>query len=389
MQKGQINSLTGFRAFAAGIVLIGHLVDHHNPNTYWFLKFGWVGVNFFFALSGFLFTILYFDKFANQTQSFKEYFLKRIFRIYPMYLLLLGVTVLTRMIYSWQDILTHLFMVHSFFEDSWMSINSPMWTLSVEESFYFIIPFLLILLFAIDKLPHLKTQKQKFVAIALMLFVVHCCFSYLANYIVDVKHLLLGGYDNRFWTGTIFGRFSDFAFGIGAGIFVKKFPNSSLIKNPILANLLFVIGYFGYYLASAHIDNMGGVNAPLAQSSPTYSYAVRSYSLCGAFMILSLYGNSLFAKLFENKVIVYLGQISFALYLCQFVGVFSMGNFAISVKVNAHKIVSHIYNMNYSENFAVVFSYIATSLLAALLYHFVEMPSQKYLRRKFIKSENS
>jgi len=80
----QVPALTGFRALAAAMVLFGHMGARWGERHAWPLKYGWTGVSLFFALSGFLFTILYFDAFVAGAVSLRDYFLKRAFRVLPL-----------------------------------------------------------------------------------------------------------------------------------------------------------------------------------------------------------------------------------------------------------------------------------------------------------------
>ena len=380
----QVKSLTGFRAFAAGIVIIGHLIDYKNPNNYWLFKYGWVGVNFFFALSGFLFTILYLDKFQDKKQSFKEYFLKRIFRIYPLYLFLLFITILTQQKYSYGDIISHLTMTHAFFRDYRFSINAPMWTLSVEEFYYLLVPFILIFIGHSQSISYIKTKKGRLFLTALILLILHLAFTKFTFDFIDMDSCLakfvngMDIYDLELWSTTIFGRFSDFAFGMIAGYFVLKFPDSKLLKNNLISSSFFIFGLVVFYFASYWLEIHGGVKH--ANNEYYYQHIVRSYGFAGMLMIFSLYGNSIFRRIFQIKFIEYLGKISFALYLCQFVGIGPIDKLVLFFK-NKAIIITYFY----SESLSVIIAYVAISFIAALLYHFVELPCQTYLRNRYLK----
>ena len=71
---------------------------YHNlvlfPHPEWLAsvaKFGWVGVDLFFALSGFLIASQLFAKVvAGQKISLRDFFIKRFFRIMPVFFVVLG-----------------------------------------------------------------------------------------------------------------------------------------------------------------------------------------------------------------------------------------------------------------------------------------------------------
>jgi hypothetical protein len=87
-----VASLTGIRAVASGLVVLFHYFlaakavrAAEIPALSWFFGNGQTGVSIFFALSGFLITLRYRDNFARGTVRFRDYWLKRLIRIYPVY----------------------------------------------------------------------------------------------------------------------------------------------------------------------------------------------------------------------------------------------------------------------------------------------------------------
>ena len=86
-------ALTGVRAIAAYMVFIHHN-DIFKENIFgklihdFFTEFH-VGVTIFFVLSGFLICNRYFE---DENFNFKNYFVKRLARIYPMYFILTTIT---------------------------------------------------------------------------------------------------------------------------------------------------------------------------------------------------------------------------------------------------------------------------------------------------------
>ena len=83
-----IPSLTGLRFIAALMVFFSHF---QTPGLYQPLSLtqqsGYVGVTFFFVLSGFIIAINYLEKFEkNPIQNTYSYLLARFAKIYPLYL---------------------------------------------------------------------------------------------------------------------------------------------------------------------------------------------------------------------------------------------------------------------------------------------------------------
>ena len=81
--------LDHLRALAISFVFIYHygVMFSHPEWTHAISTFGWTGVDLFFVLSGYLISSQLFLKIAQEkTISFREFFLKRFFRIIPAYL---------------------------------------------------------------------------------------------------------------------------------------------------------------------------------------------------------------------------------------------------------------------------------------------------------------
>lgn len=376
----KIDSLTGLRALAATMVVLGHITNYNLLGDFWIFKYGWTGVNIFFVLSGFLFTYLYLDKFTEGTQSLKEFFLKRIFRIYPLYLLILCITLFTRFgQYSFWDIVTHLTMTHGFFKPFRESINIPMWTLSTEESFYLLIPFLLFLFGTVWNKFRSKSDYVKLAVITALFFVFQFAGIGIMEYILVFTTNWLGqARDSGLFT-TIFGRYGDFGLGIVLGFLVLKFPNSPLLKNKLLANLNFIFGVAIFYFASQWLEMHGGTAKPNGNYF-SFTTALNSYKYGAFLIILSLVGNSVFNKLFSLKFIVYLGQISFALYLFHYVNYYDINDLASFTKFFLR------YSLN-SEFWSVVATLVIMNIAAALLYHIVEIPAQNFLRNRYLNGK--
>ena len=76
-------ALDGLRGCAFLSVFIAHFVGMLRPNT-WFAYGGWLGVDLFFVLSGFLITGILFDS-LERPRYFKTFYIRRALRIFPLY----------------------------------------------------------------------------------------------------------------------------------------------------------------------------------------------------------------------------------------------------------------------------------------------------------------
>ena len=106
----------------------------------WPATLGWAGVAIFFALSGYCIH----SSFRKSTGSIYEYFIRRIFRIYPPYLF--AITVFSVIWYPGaRQIITHLGLFHNFSQDTIFGISPAFWTIAVEAQLYLLYPLLFLI----------------------------------------------------------------------------------------------------------------------------------------------------------------------------------------------------------------------------------------------------
>lgn len=156
--RPQIGSLTGLRFFAALYVFTFHFgagfAERIGVPTQvvTFLKNGYIGVSFFFVLSGFILTYTY----RSGVQSLGKYWIARLGRIYPVYFLAL----MFALPFAYQtldviDIVKVLTMLQSWTlypSESGYTWLTQAWTLSVELAFYILFPILLVLMNNLSKM---------------------------------------------------------------------------------------------------------------------------------------------------------------------------------------------------------------------------------------------
>ncbi|CAN5484129.1 hypothetical protein BH10PLA2_BH10PLA2_17570 [soil metagenome] len=110
---------------------------------------GWVGVDLFFVLSGFLISGLLFHEFQKTGKlKISTFYIRRGFKIYPPFYTMIATTllVLGTAISGWQ-LVAELFFVQSYLPGIW----NHTWSLAVEEHFYILLPLFLLLLIRWDK----------------------------------------------------------------------------------------------------------------------------------------------------------------------------------------------------------------------------------------------
>jgi peptidoglycan/LPS O-acetylase OafA/YrhL len=147
--ESRIPSLDGLRAISIALVFLGHLVGTKNaPVPAFFALYSTVGVRVFFIISGYLITsILVKEHSRSGTISLREFYVRRVFRIFPAAYVFLTAAVL----FAWPtlsagDIASGYAYVANFNESRpW--IIAHLWSLSVEEQFYLLWPLSLLLFF--------------------------------------------------------------------------------------------------------------------------------------------------------------------------------------------------------------------------------------------------
>lgn len=168
-----IPEIDGLRFIAIAAVVVFHIggryfeqppVPFWQPDgggiTEWFVYAGFFGVQLFFVISGFVLALPFAqaELTAGRPVKLGTYFLRRVTRLHPPYLICLGVCLL-----SWlfidrrgsvaefskyvEHLIAHAFYVHGFIYGhfgmpGFFSLNNVMWSLEVEVQFYLIAPIL-------------------------------------------------------------------------------------------------------------------------------------------------------------------------------------------------------------------------------------------------------
>ncbi len=115
---------------------------------------GGLGVELFFVLSGYLITGILLDARAqaeamgvSKSSIIKSFYARRFLRIFPLYYLVIFITYLLGAVNIQQYIgwhLSYLTNFNIFFQDKWIGEASHLWSLAVEEQFYLLWPFVIL-----------------------------------------------------------------------------------------------------------------------------------------------------------------------------------------------------------------------------------------------------
>lgn len=164
-----IRSLTSLRFLAAGWVLIYHFRDWAGLglDRLGLVAHGWLGVDLFFLLSGFILTHVYLDAVAEGRFAYLQFLQNRLARIYPLHLIsllgMVGLVVLAGLVgahlpqeaFAWSDLPQHLLLVHAWGTTAAVGWNFPSWSISAEWAAYLAFPLLLGAVLAVRQRPGL------------------------------------------------------------------------------------------------------------------------------------------------------------------------------------------------------------------------------------------
>jgi peptidoglycan/LPS O-acetylase OafA/YrhL len=151
---GHIAALDGLRGLAIFVVLWYHywmlapvapalIVGGHRLSIAIVAQTGWVGVNLFFFISGFVIFYPYARSMVDGSpaQTLRAFFIKRLLKIVPSYylstivLVAIGYTQLTAGS-ALRQLAVHAFFLHPFLPSTFYALNGVTWSLGVEVQFY-------------------------------------------------------------------------------------------------------------------------------------------------------------------------------------------------------------------------------------------------------------
>lgn len=181
----KLHGLDHLRALAISFVFLFHYYILSAGQPAWlpdWASFGWTGVDLFFVLSGFLIASQLFAQIKlGQQISFKQFFLKRFFRIIPAFWVTLTLYFCLPF-FREKESLPPLWKFLTFTQNFGLNLKefgtfSHAWSLCVEEHFYLFLPLILILL---QSTRHIKNAWWLLIALFLFGFAIRVYgFNYL------------------------------------------------------------------------------------------------------------------------------------------------------------------------------------------------------------------
>ena len=358
-KKEHLPALSGLRAFSAM-----NIVFYHFCNPQWFgplspiVESGYTSVSFFLLLSGFVLAYNYSDRAQKGQLKTKNFWIARISRLYPIYLVALVVSLGMLMEewharshaqFAWGVILTP-FMLQGWSPSLSTFWNTPAWTMCTEAFFYLIFP--LVILWRRPK--HLGRLCA--ILLGLWLLGMVAPSLYMGFHPDGVLHP--DRYTDGFWIRAL--KFTppphvpSFLFGIVLADVDSLIPRGA--RKRFLLGALGMAGtvavlYFGNHLPFPMMHD--GLMMPL------FGMAV-----------LGLAGHNVIARFFGLAPLVAVGQASYCLYILHF----NLWN-----TIHDHHLVARLG----LSQFDPWLSYGLLVTLALLAMKWIERPAQRWIRATF------
>ncbi len=345
--------LDGLRFFAFLLVFIHHAPRINIPILGHLHDIGWIGVDLFFALSAYLFVVILRKEYQRNGQiNLPLFYIRRLLRIWPLYvvfcLAMIWVTlnqgVLAHSSLGWRSIGLLTFtdnLMTAIKGYSPIAYSAHLWTIAYEEQFYLVIPLLLSCLFRW----HASHITKILIGLAILGLSARAIMIWLI-----VPHPAI-------WV-LPFSHFESILFGIVVGLraFDAIFSRLSVVVPTILVGAcLFMLLW----------------SPPVSQIT---WHLISTYILVGFASSLTLYivcrTNRLkLMKFLQWKTLVFLGKISYGLYVFHLLGL-AIGNYFT---------VNYLSVQNWFIQFLV--SLTITVILAIISFILIERPFLKFKKR--------
>ena len=288
-------------------------------------QLGWCGVTLFFVISGFLITEILISS-KECEHYFSRFYLRRTFRIVPIYILLICFSVIVNH-YFGRTPSHDLYYLLSYTQNIyWAIVNGSSdlhtltthtWSLAIEEQFYLIWPLLIWL-----------TPKKH------LLFL--CAFLIGFGMLFRIAAIPLNKEGRATWI-LLFAQLD--SLGLGALLACHKAArNTNNLMNQVV-KYSFKLGLFGMVVTGVAMAFLKHINIyqayELFETAPGYvnnPFTAQIYffiSLCAVGLIHSCYASqgTLLVAILSNKLLAHLGKLSYGLYLYHWPIVFSLHRF--------------------------------------------------------------
>jgi len=357
-RRPPLPALTGIRTLLAFAIILFHFTPPHLGLLYPFIDNGYVFVGVFFLISGYVLTYNYADRAGTLVK--REFWLARFSRLYPVYLLVLILSL--RMVQDewharshaefWKGIILTPLVLQGWSPSLATFWNTVAWTLSSEIVLYAAFPWLI-------RLPWPK-RPARLVLLLFILWIIglapHSLYLYLnPDHIVGPVDRYSSSQLIRFLKYTPLPYVCTFLTGVTLGKLQHALILTPRQRLVLSAVSLATVGLFFYTLVrhTPYLLMHGGLLTPVF-----------------AALVLGLSGPHLISSLFSWRPLLLIGESSYCLYLLHF---------------NVFQLL-HAYHVPEQLHLAALdpwLSYAILVLLALAVFHLVEVPARKTILRRF------
>jgi exopolysaccharide production protein ExoZ len=364
--KQQINSLQLYRGIACILVVLHHaniILDRElkQDGSFKIFHFGWVGVDFFFVLSGFI--IFYIHQVdLGKPNRFKSFITKRFLRVYPLYWIILFGKICISSIgnpnsnLSQNNLLQFIQAILLLPQeksnlDNFISVS---WTLTYEVFFYLVFGLLILIK------PNISRPIVTVWVVILLLKFSNLLTIFGISFSADNSHLLFNFIFN--------GRNLEFILGCAAAYIVSKY-NDKHGKLWILSAL----GMLIISVLNTNYHGLGGVSADLAPIA---------YGIPFTLLIIGSVKLEKTTALKIPIVLIYLGNASYSIYLTHgfFINNFTKIYLKLAEKYNPNLLSLRTDSIMYISISSLIVC--LSIIIGCVTYSVVERPMIEILRKK-------
>ncbi|HTZ55002.1 MAG TPA: acyltransferase [Candidatus Acidoferrum sp.] len=307
--KDRLGVLDGMRGVAVLLVLWYHIWEiSWLPAPFmwlqWIPETGFIGVPLFFFLSGFVITFPFVraQLAGERLPTWAHFAWRRFIKIVPSYVL--SILIAYAIGYAaheragaapWQEILTHLLFIHTWWQSTYGSINGVLWTLAIEVEFYLIFP---LIWWCFSRRPLVTFAAMLTIAMLWRIHAAQCCFH-------DQMPLLIENLP---------GYLDIFACGMLCAWIFARFGHR--LRAPRISLGMPIVAIAGVVLVSALLIDMFENRAAPQWQTALQIYTRPLYGIGFAAVALgSLAAPRLWQVLLANAPLRFLAFISYNLYL--------------------------------------------------------------------------
>lgn len=347
-----IKPLTSLRFVFAFMVFMSHYIlfdKETNPFLHHIFYEGYVGVSFFFVLSGFILAYVYQQSFQENKVSKRFFYVARLARIYPLHILTMLIWVYMRKDHPLNEpyitnFISNIFLVQSFYPTEEIRFNAASWSLSTEMFFYLLFPFLI---------AWFTTMKHRFL-------VVFTAISVLVLLLCPI----LSGSKNEEWFLYSFPpvRLLDFVLGILFYNICQTIKVKNLVKSisPTLLELLVIALFLVFYTSAYFIPQV-------------YRHSLWYWIPVGLFISVFYFQAGKISQFLSNDTFVWLGEISFAFYLFHEIVIWYTDRALFLLGIEVDRPIIFMLGVTF------------TIIVSGFSLKYVEKPANKWMKQRFNK----